>query len=435
MFVFQALEQTRTVVEGKRPWYEALVLRKQGAEANAGETASGVITSQLVEGLSFLVNAVNVDLLRPVCFGLEELFAAVQGATAAREELISLLGYCVSVTSIVLNQALLVDLPENIKKALKDVEAEIKGINGSARLFDTNTGCSLPCRRLRLHAKDREEIQEHKDRLKEILDLATQATVFDTNTVACQTQAAVANMARGPQAPDVAKIPTSALPLPTSYVARTSLLDDVVTLTKAADSLGAPHVLFGMGGSGKTVLASAVVSDDRIRKHFRRGVFWIEVGQSSNLVDLLERLAAKMMVDPAGPIEFSSEEEGIQRLTAWIATDPQPRLVVVDDVWESDVVDTLRCTGLKLLVTTRVRDVVAGEGRCTEARDLLRKQSGAVNVPKAEGDKVRSMSLVSMGGDIGVSCFRRERPVLFLTPDLLFFRVDLAFLVVFTDSE
>lgn len=396
LLIFQALEQTRATIDDNRPWYEALVLREQDAEANAGETASGAVTSQIVDGFTFLVNAVNVDLLKPVCFGLHELFAAVKGATAAREELIGLLSYCVSITSIVLNQALLADLPEHIKKALRDVETEIKGINGSARLFDAKTGCSLLCRRLRLHAKDREEIQERKHRLKEILDLAKQATVFDTNVVARQTQAAFDAMAQGPSAPGMAGIPKAAPPLPTSYVARTSLLDGVVALIMAADGLGAPHALFGMGGSGKTMLASAVVSDGRVRKHFRRGVFWINVGESSNLVDILERLAARMMVNHAGPIEFSSEEEGIQRLTAWIAQDPSPRLAVLDDVWKSDVVNALRYTGLQLLVTTRVGDVVGEEQRRTEvgdltkaeARDLLLKQSGAVNLPEAEANKV-----------------------------------------------
>eukprot|EP00752_Nemacystus_decipiens_P002861 g2662.t1 len=159
----EALEQTRTVLDEKRPWYQALILHKQAAEAHAGKSASGVITAEIVDGFSFVVNAVNVDLLRPLCFGLQELFAAVEGSTAAREELINLLGYCVTITSTVLNQALLADLPEHITRALRDVEAEIKAINGSARLFDTKIGCSLPCRRLRLHAKDREEIQGHKN--------------------------------------------------------------------------------------------------------------------------------------------------------------------------------------------------------------------------------------------------------------------------------
>ncbi|CAM9478064.1 unnamed protein product, partial [Sphacelaria rigidula] len=67
-----------------------------------------------------------------------------------------------------------------------------------------------------------------------------------------------------------------------------------------------------------------------------------------------------------------------------------------DDVWQRDVVDLLVPTGLRLLVTTRVRTVVAMEGGCTEvgsvsqdeARQLLKSKSGAVVLPEREADKV-----------------------------------------------
>lgn len=420
----QTLEATRAAVDGKRPWYEALVLQKREAEASAGQTASEVVTLGVVECFSFVVNAVNVDLLKPVCVGLEKLFGAVEGATDAREELIELLSYCVRVVSIVLNQALLADLPAHIKEALEGVEARIEDINNSGRLFDA-TGCSLPCRRLRRHARDRAEIDGHKTRLKEIVELATQATIFDLHghtseikSTARATHDIVVGIAQGPPAPEKARVPTSAPPPPKSYVKRTSLLDKVVAVATAADGLDAPHVLFGMGGSGKTALASALVSDDRVLKHFRRGVFWISVGPTYNTKDILERLAARMIVDHAGPVELDSEDAGIQRLTAWARKDPLPRLVVLDDVWESDVVDALQHTGLKLLVTTRVRDVVAAEGGHTdigdmtkpEARDLLRKQSGAVNIPEAEANTVcairRRYPAARTRSNVPFICFR-----------------------------
>ena len=394
-------------MDGERPWYEALVLRGQEAEASAGEQ----ITLRVAEGFSLAVNAVNVDLLKPICMGLQELFAAIKGATAAREELISLLSNCVSIANIVLSQALLADLPKHITDALHQVEDEIKAINSSAQLFDRKTGSCLPCRRLRLHARDRGEIQERKARLKEILELATQAAVFDNAAVGREVLTTATSLAQGPPAPDMAEVPALARSLPTSYVARTSMVDGLVaTTTVAADGMGAaPHVLCGMGGSGKTTLAKALVSDHRIRKHFRRGVFWINVGQSPDLVDLLQTLARGMIVDPRGPVSFSSEEEGIHRLTAWVAKDPSPRLVVLDDVLEADAVNALRRTGLKLLVTTRVRAAVATEGGYTEVGNmtkaeaiaLLKKQSGAVHLPEAEANKVCTI-VGRPGGLVGI---------------------------------
>lgn len=403
-FVPQALAQTRTVIDSNRPWYEALVLRKQAAEASGGKTVSGLITSLATGGLSFVVNAVNVDLLKPVCVGLQELFAAVKGATAAREELISLLSYCVSITTIVLNQALLADLPVHIKSAIRGVEAEIKGINGNARLFDTNTGCSLPCRRLRLHARDREEIQKHKVRLQEILELATQAAGFDTNAVVHETaatvesvQVALDTIMQKPPAPGMAKVPMSTLALPSSYVERTSLVSVVVSHLTAAHAAGAPYVLIGMGGGGKTVLASSVVRTKEIRERYRQGIFWVRVGRGGKdqLQALFAGLAREVSVAPRVPHQFNSVDEVIQHLTQ-VAVDTLPRLVVLDDVWEREVVDALQPTGLQLLMTTRRSSVVAVEGGRTvvgnmengEARELLKSKSGAVALPETEANKV-----------------------------------------------
>jgi predicted ATPase len=63
-----------------------------------------------------------------------------------------------------------------------------------------------------------------------------------------------------------------------------------VGLASTSTSVG----LYGQGGIGKTVLAAAVAHDERIRRHFPDGVFWVTVGEWADLVavqlDLLARL-------------------------------------------------------------------------------------------------------------------------------------------------
>src|SRR5262249_28611421 len=48
-------------------------------------------------------------------------------------------------------------------------------------------------------------------------------------------------------------------------------------------AITAPHktalALRGMGGAGKSVLATAVAGDERVRRHFTGGIFWVTVGQ------------------------------------------------------------------------------------------------------------------------------------------------------------
>lgn len=392
-FVPQALEQTRKALEENRPWYQALTLQAETAEADAGETVTGVV----VKRVTLLVDAANVDALRPVCVGLNVLFEAVKGATAAREELLDLLSYCVLITSIILDNAREPELPTHTRTALEQVGVEVKDINEIGKEFDAKMKCSLPCRRLRLHARDRKRIERHSTRLKNTFDTATPAAAFsaagDVNAMQCDFD----TMMR-PPAPCMAKVPTAAVALPSSYVERASLVSEVVSNLTGADAASAPYVLIGMGGGGKTVLASSVDRNKEMQKHFRQGIFWVRVGRGGKdqLQALIEGLAREVSVAPTVPHQLNSLDGVIRHLTAVVAEDTLPRLVVLDDVWEREVVNALQPARLQLSVTKRHSSVVAVEGGRTvvenmengEARELLKKKSGAVAVPETEANQV-----------------------------------------------
>ncbi|CAN0466710.1 unnamed protein product, partial [Scytosiphon promiscuus] len=108
-------------------------------------------------------------------------------------------------------------------------------------------------------------------------------------------------------------------------------------------------MLIGMGGGGKTVLASSVVRHENIQKHFRQGIFWIRVGQGGKdqLHALFQGLAREVGAAPTNtphgmPSDgFNSVAAVVQHLTAVAKTSSLPRLVVLDDVWEREVVDTV----------------------------------------------------------------------------------------------
>ena len=63
--------------------------------------------------------------MKPACIAAKSLFEAVRGATAAREELLDLLSYCVLILSIVLDNALVSDLPAHVKMALQQLTEKI----------------------------------------------------------------------------------------------------------------------------------------------------------------------------------------------------------------------------------------------------------------------------------------------------------------------
>ncbi|CAM9934213.1 unnamed protein product, partial [Ectocarpus sp. 8 AP-2014] len=95
---------------------------------------------------------------------------------------------------------------------------------------------------------------------------------------------------RPPSLPDMAAVPAGALDLPrSSYVERAAVQEAADGLT-APDEPRVPYTVFGMGGGGKSVLASAVVHKPSVREHFRGGIFWVRVGRGakSSLLALLQ---------------------------------------------------------------------------------------------------------------------------------------------------
>ena len=185
-----------------------------------------------------------------------------------------------------------------------------------------------------------------------------------------------------PLLPHMAAVPDGALPEPLGYVERPGVLKAVDDLIKPEEPR-APYTIVGMGGGGKTVLASAVVREQSVRKHFRGGIFWMEVGRrvkDNKLMFLLKGLAREMGAVPTDalhgvPHVFDSLEQVKQHLTTVASTGTSPRLVVLDDVWEREVVDTLLPLGLKLLVTTRDRSVVGVPGGCLELGDMAKDEA------------------------------------------------------------
>lgn len=205
---------------------------------------------------------------------------------------------------------------------------------------------------------------------------------------------------RLPTLPDMCAVPVGALSLPRSYVERAVFQEAVDDLIKPETAL-APYKIVGMGGGGKTVLTSAIVRNSSVREHFRGGIFWMRVGRGAkdNLLPLLQSLAREMGATPTDaphgvPHVFDNLEQVKLHVTTVASTGTSPRLVVLDDVWEREVVDALLPLKLKVLVTTRDRSVVGVPGGCLElgdmtedeALELLLKTSSAVGQP---GNDVR----------------------------------------------
>ena len=146
--------------------------------------------------------------------------------------------------------------------------------------------------------------------------------------------------------------------------------------------------LTGQSGAGKTTAAAAMVGErgDRVRALFPRGVVWLRVGKGAGAADRLPRLMLKLAkrlhrdVMKEGVAAPEAGEDGGSYVEKIVSQEELKCLVVADDVWESEVVDKLRETGMWVLLTTRFPEFVEPEKSVVmdtlmpaEAEDVLRR--------------------------------------------------------------
>ena len=140
---------------------------------------------------------------------------------------------------------------------------------------------------------------------------------------------------------------------------KTSLLSRVRGWVKKVVRLGKPRAvalttaLQGGGGFGKTTLAKAICHDERVKAAFPDGIVWVTIGQTPNLVRLLNQ-----------QIQLLSHEPPIADVNLaaarWQALLTDKRLLVVlDDVWQLSYAKPFvpQSPTCALLLTTRQREV------------------------------------------------------------------------------
>lgn len=126
--------------------------------------------------------------------------------------------------------------------------------------------------------------------------------------------------------------------------------------------------LVGMGGAGKTVLATAMASDFVIRRAFADGIAWVNVGQRPTPTQLQEQLVTRLSSTPAS---FATIEAGQHRLAELLAG--RSCLLLVDDVWDLDPLRALHAVGPNgaILFTTRDAGIARAIGATVHQVDSL----------------------------------------------------------------
>ncbi|CAB1113195.1 unnamed protein product [Ectocarpus sp. CCAP 1310/34] len=387
----ERLEEVETLLAYKKPWPAFLCagVDVHGEWDNCPEGARDALEWMASTAVG-LLDVASVGPLTPVCQAFTALIEAAQGAMEVVENLRELVTWCAFLVGVLIEHGKQVDNLKAVNKPLNEFVATTGELAKRANVVAGRSKCmAFLC-----HKKDAKMMASFDDKLRRFWTDIQGLAVLDIQEIVTRME----ERSRPLPLPDMADVPAAALKLPPSHVKRVGLEAEILKSLTATDASGAPYVLLGMGGAGKSLLASSVVRTEEVRKHFRAGAFWLRVGPGGEdqLQALFEGLARLAIPEAKLPQRFNSLEEIIQHLTVLVAEDKLPRLVVLDDVWERAVVDILRPTGLRLLVTTRLDSVVAVRGGRTvvgnmatgEARELLKSKSGAITLPETEADQV-----------------------------------------------
>jgi hypothetical protein len=131
--------------------------------------------------------------------------------------------------------------------------------------------------------------------------------------------------------------------------------------------------MYGYGGVGKSTLAAAVAQDCAVRRRFKDGVYWIEIGQQPEITSRQADLGA-LLGDQRE--HYTDPTAGKMRLS-YLLADKQA-LVVLDDVWDHRVVDHFPAgSACRWLLTTRSRQVASLVDGVDVQLDLLTPEEGA----------------------------------------------------------
>ena len=150
-------------------------------------------------------------------------------------------------------------------------------------------------------------------------------------------------------------------------------------------------VVHGMGGAGKSTLASALLRSDEVQAAFEGGLCWVSVGQMPDLQLLLGSLVAQLSPScaPSQVTSVAALSERLEAAAEEAAAEGRRLLCVLDDVWEAEHAQVLGkpLKAATLVVTARIRRVIpaAFELHCSimegdEAMELLLQAGGVAKV-------------------------------------------------------
>ncbi|MEU8578791.1 NB-ARC domain-containing protein [Streptomyces asoensis] len=157
-------------------------------------------------------------------------------------------------------------------------------------------------------------------------------------------------------------VPPSPPVIPPWFVKRDQLAETVRDVCRSGRAVAITTSLTGAGGFGKSMLATAVCAEPRVRRHFRSRIYVITIGRDvRDDSEIAAKISEATRFITGDESQFSNPFNAGQHLGRLL--DERPRiLLVLDDVWEMRQLEHFRHGGSQCvrLVTTRNPHLVSG---------------------------------------------------------------------------
>jgi ABC-type transporter Mla MlaB component len=149
--------------------------------------------------------------------------------------------------------------------------------------------------------------------------------------------------------------------LPQNFVARPTALKEVKDLLlRESKRTLVVSAIAGLGGLGKSVLATAIEIDPEVQERFKDGTLWVTLGQSPDLQSCLGTWirALDKSRESFSAMTLESAKGYLHNLLA-----ERRMLLVVDDVWNAAHAEWFRVggSGCRVLMTTREAIILGSE--------------------------------------------------------------------------
>lgn len=140
--------------------------------------------------------------------------------------------------------------------------------------------------------------------------------------------------------------------MPNNFEGRDEMVKDLLRRMAGGGNLALSAE--GQGGVGKTALAVALAHHRKVLAHFSDGVLWAGLGPQGDVMSALAAWGDALALDVSGLAEPTARRQAVRD-----AIGQRRLLLVIDDVWDIESAETLRCRGPNCchLLTTRDKNI------------------------------------------------------------------------------